>query len=561
MTRVTIGEYLLNRLAELGVGHVFGLPGDYNLGFLDQVMAHPDIAWIGTCNELNAAYAADGYGRIQGLAALATTFGVGELSAINGIAGAFAEYVPVVAITGAPATATQGTGALVHHTLGTGDFTVFGRMYERVTAAQAYLTTENAAAEIDRVLTVCLMRKQPVYISLPADVASAGVPAPAVPLTRPSYRSDPSALAEAIEASVEMLEAAQNPAILADVGVDRYRLHGAFRSLLEATGYPYATMTMGKGLLEETHPQFIGLYGGALGDPVRAPADRRRRLRPDDRRADDRLQHRRLLGNPRSRPLDRDPRLLPEDQARPLRGGGDARRPAGAGGAAAAAPPTSLDLRPASARLDPGFNRPFVVDADMPITQRRFWHRLSGFLEEGDIVLAEAGTALFGAAEMPLPAGATFICQLLWASIGYTLGALLGTGFAAAERRSILVIGDGALQLTAQELSTMLRHGLTPVIFVINNDGYTVERVIHGAEQAYNDVQPWSYHRLTDVLGGQSGLGVRVTTEGELEAALAHAAQVRDRLVLIEVVMDRMDCPDLLRKLGRAAAAMNKYVA
>jgi branched-chain-2-oxoacid decarboxylase len=313
-------------------------------------------------------------------------------------------------------------------------------------------------------------------------------------------------------------------------------------------------------LLEETHPQFIGLYGGALGDPYV-----RRRIEDADciltigalmtdfntggfsatldpgRSIEIRGSYLKIKRARYEAVAMRD--VLPALAARLRR-----RQSA------------SLDLRPASARLDPGFNRPFVADADMPITQRRFWHRLAGFLEEGDILLAEAGTALFGAAEMPLPAGATFICQLLWASIGYTLGALLGTGFAAAERRSILVIGDGALQLTAQELSTMLRHHLAPVIFVINNDGYTVERVIHGADQAYNDIQPWTYHRLLDVLGGPEGLGIRVTTEGELEAALAQAAQVRDRLVLIEVVMDRMDCPDLLRKLGRAASAMNKYV-
>ncbi len=557
MPRVTIGEYLLHRLRELGVRHIFGVPGDYNLGFLDQIEADPEIAWVGTCNELNAAYAADGYARIGGLGALVTTFGVGELSAINGVAGSFAEYVPVVAITGAPSTAVQGSGAMMHHTLGTGDFSVFARMFERVTAAQAYLRADNAAAEIDRVLAVCLRRKQPIYISLPADVASATIEAPSGALPASDYVSDPNALAEALETAVELLDGAKRPAVLADVGVDRYRMQGSLRSLLDATGYPWATMTMGKGLLEETHPQFIGLYDGAMSDDYV-------RTRIED--ADCILTIGTLLTdfNTGGFSAKLDPGRTIEVRGATMR----IRRalyekvamrdvlPALAGrlkyrGAEA------LDVHPAAARLDPGFIEPFVAEAGAPITQRRFWQRLSCFLDEGDVVLAEAGTALFGAAMMPLPPGVTFVSQLLWASIGYTLGAMVGTSMAAPRRRSVLLIGDGALQFTVQELSTAFRHGSAPVVFVLDNDGYTIERVIRGATQAYNDIQPWRYHRLPELFGGD-GLGFRVTTEDELDQALLKAGGQRDRLSVIDVVLDRMDCPDLLRKIGSAAAAMNR---
>jgi pyruvate decarboxylase/indolepyruvate decarboxylase len=558
MHRVTVGEYLLHRLGEVGLRHAFGVPGDYNLSFLDQVEADTRIAWIGCCNELNAAYAADGYARMAGLGAVATTFGVGELSAINGVAGSFAEYVPVVAITGAPSLAVQGSGAMMHHTLGTGDFSVFARMYERVTAAQAFLTRENAAAEIDRVLTICLRRKQPVYISLPADVASASIEAPDAPLPAWDYSSDPEALAEAVDATVAFLNAAERPVVLADVGVTRYRMQDALRRLLDATGYPWATMIMGKGLLEETHPRYIGLYNGAMSDPyVRARIEE----------ADGILTIGTLLSDFNtggfSAKLDpartiqvrgatlRIRRALYEKVAmrdvlpllsQRLRRRDDSRS----------------DVEQAGARLDHGFIAPFVAEAGAPITQRRFWHRLSRFIGADDVVLAEAGTALFGAATMPLPPGATFISQLLWASIGYTLGAMLGTSLAAPLRRSVLLIGDGAMQFTVQELSTALRLGTAPVVFVLNNNGYTVERVIRGPTQAYNDIQPWHHHRIAEVFGGDA-IGLRVATEDELEQALSEATQCRNRMTVIDAVMDKMDCPDLLQKIAAAAAAMNRY--
>jgi pyruvate decarboxylase/indolepyruvate decarboxylase len=446
---------------------------------------------------------------------------------------------------------------MMHHTLGTGDFSVFARMFERVTAAQAYLRTDNAAAEIDRVLTVCLRRKQPIYISLPADVASATIEAPTNALPASDYASDPNALVEALETVVELLDGAERPAVLADVGVDRYRMQGALRSLLDATGYPWATMTMGKGVLEETHTQFIGLYDGAMSDDYV-------RTRIED--ADCILTIGTLLTdfNTGGFSAKLDPGRTIEVRGATMR----IRRalyekvamrdvlPALAGrlrhrGAEA------LDVRPATARLDRGFIEPFVPEAGVPITQRRLWQRLSSFLEEGDVVLAEAGTALFGAAMMPLPPGVTFVSQLLWASIGYTLGAMVGTSMAAPHRRSVLLIGDGALQFTAQELSTAFRHGLAPIVLVLDNDGYTIERVIRGATQAYNDIQPWRYHRLPELFGG-NGLGSRVSTEDELDQALVKAGGQRDQLSVIDVVLDRMDYPDLLHKIGSAAAAMNR---
>lgn len=548
MTNCTIGDYLVLRLGQIGIKHIFGVAGDYNMEFLDYIVNQPDIELVTTCNELNAAYAADGYGRINGIAALVTTFGVGELSAINGIAGAYAEHVPVVAITGSPATKIQSSGALVHHTLGTGNFSLFAQMYEKVTAAQAYLTPENATAEIDRVLGICLLKKLPVYISLPMDVATHEVAAPEDLLAPPIFQSDRTILAQAIDASVIMLDKAEKPVILADIGVDRYRLHQELRDLLAATGYPYATMSMGKGLLEETHPQFIGIYNGAISEDYV-----RRRIEEADcvlsigalmtdfntgkfsakldpsRTIEVHGQYIKIEPAAYNNVAMRD--FLPALSKRLLHRDAE-----------------TLDLKPAVENLDAGFKTEFQPNSTAAIAQQRFWQRLAHFLTEDDIVVAETGTCLFGASVVPFPKKTTFVGQVLWGSIGYSLGSLLGCCVAAPQRRAILLIGDGSFQMTAQELSTILHHDLKPIIFLINNDGYTIERDIHGAKMPYNDIARWNYHKLPDVFAN-NGWGVKVSTEAELESALQTAEQNRDKLAFIEVVMDKMDSPEILLKM------------
>ncbi|PCW16971.1 pyruvate decarboxylase, partial [Listeria monocytogenes] len=166
-----VGQYLMDAVYSAGADKVFGVPGDFNLAFLDDIIAHNDIKWIGNTNELNASYAADGYARINGIGAMVTTFGVGELSAVNGIAGSYAERVPVIAITGAPTRAVEQEGKYVHHSLGEGTFDDYRKMVEPITTAQAYITPDNATTEIPRVINTALQQRRPVHIHLPIDVA------------------------------------------------------------------------------------------------------------------------------------------------------------------------------------------------------------------------------------------------------------------------------------------------------------------------------------------------------------------------------------------------------
>ena len=548
---ITVAEYLLIRLKEIGVDHLFGVPGDFVLGFFNQVLKS-DLKYVGTCNELNAAYAADGYARLRGIGAFSSTFGVGELSAINGVAGAFAERVPVVVITGSPAMINFRTRPLLHHTLG--DYQIPLRIYEKITAASTQLVSgETAPAEIDRVLSVCLSHQQPVYISFPSDVVTMRCNRPNAFVFPTPAPSDQDALGEAIKEALGMLDKARKPVVIGDVELIRFKLQKEFAGFLDKTGFPYVTMMLGKTVLSEHHPQFIGLFEGDRSrDYVRNRVES----------ADCILQLGALMTdfNTGGFTTDLDDAKTISANIRSVKIKHHYYENVnlhdfilGLTEKLSRRDPATLDIQCAADGCVHRHTEPYRPDAPKALTVMRFFHRMSHFIENNSIVIAETGVSLFSAAEMLMPEGATFIGQTFYGSIGYTIGATLGAGMAAEDRRIVLFVGDGAFQVTCQDLSTMIRYRLKPIIFLINNDGYTIERVI--CDRPYNDIQPWRYHKLVEVFGG--GLGLDVRTEGELEDALDKAATA-DGVVFIEVHTGRLDCPEALRRAGRSMAKINQ---
>jgi TPP-dependent 2-oxoacid decarboxylase len=550
-SEITVAEYLLIRLKEIGVDHLFGVPGDFVLGFFNQVLKS-DLKYVGTCNELNAAYAADGYARIRGIGAFSSTYGVGELSAVNGVAGAFAERVPVVVITGSPARANFRTRPLLHHTLG--DYQIPLRIYEKITAASTQLVSaDTAPAEIDRVLSVCLSHQQPVYISLPSDVVMLKCHRPSAFRFPAPARSDRDALGEAIKEALGMLDQAQKPVVIADVELIRFKLQQAFAGLLDKTGFPYVTMMLGKAVLSEHHPQFIGLFEGDRSrDYVRKRVES----------ADCVLQLGALMTD-----LNTGGFTTHLDGSKTISANIHSVKIKyhhyenvclqdfilGLTEKLSRREPETLEIQYATHGCIHRYTEPYQPHATTPLTIKRFFDRVSHFIEKDSIVIAETGVSLFSAAEMLMPDGVTFIGQTFYGSIGYTVGATLGASMAAQDRRTVLFVGDGSFQVTGQDLSTMIRHHLKPIIFLINNDGYTIERVI--CDRPYNDIQPWHYHKLVDVFGG--GVGLEVRTEGELEDALGKAVTT-DGLVFIEIHTGRLDCPESLRSAGRSMAKANQ---
>ncbi|EGG7630284.1 TPA: alpha-keto acid decarboxylase family protein [Salmonella enterica subsp. enterica serovar Hvittingfoss] len=543
----TVADYLLDRLAGCGIGHLFGVPGDYNLQFLDHVIDHPTLRWVGCANELNAAYAADGYARMSGAGALLTTFGVGELSAINGIAGSYAEYVPVLHIVGAPCSAAQQRGELMHHTLGDGDFRHFYRMSQAISAASAILDEQNACFEIDRVLGEMLAARRPGYIMLPADVAKKTAIPPTQALALPVHEAQSGVETAFRYHARQCLMNSRRIALLADFLAGRFGLRPLLQRWMAETPIAHATLLMGKGLFDEQHPNFVGTYSaGASSKEVRQAIEDADRVICVGTRFVDTL----TAGFTQQLPAERTLEIQPY---------------------ASRIGETWFNLPMAQAVstlrelcLECAFAPPPARSAGQPVridkgelTQESFWQTLQQYLKPGDIVLVDQGTAAFGAAALSLPDGAEVVVQPLWGSIGYSLPAAFGAQTACPDRRVILIIGDGAAQLTIQEMGSMLRDGQAPVILLLNNDGYTVERAIHGAAQRYNDIASWNWTQIPPALNvAQQAECWRVTQAIQLAEVLERLARPQ-RLSFIEVMLPKADLPELLRTVTRALEARN----
>lgn len=546
---MTVSQYLLTRLTELGIRHLFGVPGDFNLWFLQEVLNQSAIEFVGCCNELNASYAADGYARVSGIAAVATTYGVGELAAIAGIAGAFAEKIPIVCITGTPPLTAMEEGALIHHTLGDGNYENMMNCYREFTVAQARLTASNAAHEIDRVLKECLWQKRPVYLQLPSDIAGLEIPEQPdkpLPLTFPG---DPQETSRAAEELAQALNQAKRAAILVDVDVDRFGLLPSVLKIAETRNIPVAHVATARGILSDGDPRNIGSYRGAASAPT---------VRQAVEEADLLL----CLG---VRLTDVATGLFSHNLTRP---------------AIANIEPSSANISgkeflnvaakdllvETAKRLLPGrqettLERSVIHPsleasqrADEALNQELFWSEIQDFIRPGDLLVGDTGTAAFATAMLHIPEDVRLLVQPIWGALGYGLPAALGACCATDRRRIILFVGDGGLQMSVQELSTLLWRGLKPIIFLLNNDGYTIERLIYGPDSQYNNIARWNYLRLPEAFeGGKAASTYSVKTVHELKGALS-SAQEQNAFHLIEVILPRMDALPSLVKFARKAA-------
>ncbi|WP_461023847.1 alpha-keto acid decarboxylase family protein [Thalassiella azotivora] len=544
----TVAAYLAHRLRQLGVEHLVGVPGDYNLPLLEGALATGCQRWVGARNELNAGYAADGYARRRGLAALVTTYGVGELSGLNAVAGSYAENVPVVQVTGAPPTRAAAAGDLLHHTLADGDLEHFVRCYREVTAAAVVLDARDAAEQVDAALETAVRELRPVYLAVPVDVATAAVDGGrlATPLST-SAPVDPASCEAFAVAAAGLLDDAATGTVLAGHVVLRRRLQEGVQELAAAGGLAVVDLVASRGVVPSTNPWYAGTYCGALGDKeARRAVDDADVLvhvgtamtdavtgafshRDDPARTitlgvrDAVVAGRRFPDVPVEAALGA---LLGVVNRRPPRGRGRPER---------------------SAHLDAPAPHPGAV-----LDQRLLWEGVEAHLPAGTTVLAEMGTSFWGAAAIDLPDGASVLAQPVWGSIGYTLPATLGLALADPGSRPLLVIGDGAAQMTVQELSTIAAHGLTPVVLVVDNAGYTIERALQSPEAGYHDVPGWSWGELLRSIAPTAPVATAVArTVGELDRALREAWS-HDVLTLVEARVGAHDLPAMLADFAAA---------
>jgi len=542
----SIGEYLLRRLQDYGIRDVFGIPGDYILSFYTMLEQSPLNA-IGCTREDCAGFAADAYARVHGMGALCVTYCVGGLSVCNSIAGAYAEKSPVVMITGSPGLRERIHNPLLHHMVR--NWRTQYDVFEKLCVAGTELNDPAAAfREIDRALAACARYKRPVYIEIPRDMVHVR------PETTPGYRieelrSDKRALAEAVEETVSRIENARQPVFLLGVEIHRFGLQEDVVRLAEDSGIPMAATMLGKGVVAETHPLYMGLYEGALGreevtkyveasdcvvmlgtfmtdinlgiytaelnlaDCIYATSEQLR------------VRHHHYHD------------VLLEDFVRAL---------------AARHPRPKNPIPPAPTDF---WKEPFTLKPNERITVTRLMDRLDEQLEDGTVVIADVGDALFGATELTTRGRTEFISPAYYTSMGFAVPAALGVQVARPEARVIAIVGDGAFQMTGMELSNLVRHKFSTIVIVLDNKGYGTERLLHAGDWKFNDIHPWEYHRLPEVLGG--GTGYLVRSEGDFDRALRAAWDDHSGPSIIQVVLDQNDCS---RALAKMAERMSRTV-
>ncbi len=539
---ISIGQYLIQRLHDCGLRHIFGIPGDYVLGFYDQLSRSP-IRVINTCDEQGAGFAADAYARVRGLGAVCVTYCVGGLKVANTTAEAFAEKSPVVIISGAPGMREREKNPLLHHKVR--EFDTQFKVFQQLTVASTVLSDpQTAFQEIDRVLHAALRYKRPVYLELPRDL----VDVPGIPHYRSAEIhevSDPVKLRAALSEAEARINAARRPVILADVEVHRFGLQDVLLQLARQTNLPVASTLLGKSVVGEQHPFYLGVYEGAMGRE-----EVRRRVESSDCVI--------MLGafmtdiNLGIFTAQLDPGRCIYATSEKLSIGHHHYEDVRFKDFMRGLLKCRLRRRPASALPRPvpdvfGAGRPSARkrSASRPITVRALFERLNGFLGPKTVVISDVGDAMFGAADLFIHDRTEFLAPAYYTSMGFAIPAAVGVQMARPESRPLVLVGDGAFLMTGLELATVARYELNPIVVVLNNRGFGTERPMQ--DGPYNDVPALQHHRIPDLVG--AGRGFVVETEGDLNAALVAAEQHTETFCVIEVRLEPNDRSPALKRL------------
>lgn len=516
-TKPTVAEYIISRLSELGIDHAFGVPGDYSFPFDDAIESSKKVRWIGCSNELNAAYAADGYARRRGAAILSTTYGVGELSAINGVMGAKAHRSIIFHLVGAPSTRIQRQGLLTHHALGDGDYDFSFALSAATGCVSARMTPDNVVEELERCIREAFARSQPAYIQIPQDFNK--MPILGSPMTGKKLPieglSNPRELAAAVKAINAALTISRCPVALATLQIKHCNARKETLAFLKRSELSFAITLMDRGVLPETHPGYLGFSAGQ-GSPepwVRSSVEK----------ADVLLD----LGGVVLTDINTGMWSQQLDPSKVITIGPDFVRI----GADLYVNVVFKDVLAALAKSAPKVKSlphkktkpsPLLGKALDPITSASLYPRLQRFLKNDDNIVMEV-SSLSHFTTIPLPEDAGFECQLLWGSIGWATPATLGVAIAEPKKRAILISGDGAHQMSANEIGVMGRYAINPIVIVINNMIYGVEVIVSDWGHAYDDIPVWNYHLIPEAMGCKGWFSAKIQTVGELEDALIKA--------------------------------------
>jgi indolepyruvate decarboxylase len=544
MKRITVAEHLFMHIKNAGVQRIFGVPGDFSLGMLDILDRTRILDWTGCATEVGAAYCADGYARAQGLGVVLTTFGVGELSAAVAISGSTVEDVGVLHIVAAPPLAAFKGRTPLHHSFADGDLLRFKRVAEELHDGVFDATQLEPLDAVRAAIRHWCSTKRTTYLLLPQDSATSS---PDVDFS-PVFTTQ-EALAEQADHLIAEFAAAYPRAVLVLGNVaQRHGIESLVPELVKKR-HSVAVLPNAKGLVDESEASYIGVYNGKLSpshvrDQVEGSAGR---ILVGCTIADTTtggLSHR----------FDPKSTLILDAQAISW----DDRSVEASIFAAAecwikvASAPTRALVSRRAARgghdVNAGLN---------PLDQESMWMILSQRMPKNGRLFAETGSSHYGALDSPFPADTVFECACLWSAIGYALPAALGASLSESPRRVLAVIGDGAAQMTVNELGLIDRYAANPIFVLVDNRGYTVERVIRGERADYNDVAAWHWPDIPRALGAGSAMTVLCDTVASFASALDNAYADDGRAHFLVVRLGRHDATASLLRMGAFLRAKN----
>src|ERR1700720_1428680 len=559
MPNFTVGKYLATRFEQIGLKHYFMVPGDYNLVLLDELLENQNLEQIGCCNELNAAYAAEGYARVNGAGAVLTTFNVGAFSALNGVAGAYAERLPVIIVSSGPNTNDLGSNHVLHHTMDNSDLSYQYEVFRQVTCKAVRIVHPDTAPQlIDEAISAALRERKPAYIEIPCNLSAAPCSEPAPFSMLPAWQpSNARMLTDAVARASDLVAQAKKPILLAGAHLRSYGAIDAFRELAEALGCAVAVMPNAKGFFPEDHPQYAGIYWGEVSTPgCQAIVDWADLVVAAGPVFSDYTTVGWTAQPPQQKLISAEPQVV---------------RFAGAEYTGVALADFLSDLAKKVQANDATLRQyhrlrgaaptpapAAEVDADTPLSRAELWRQIEADLDAKTTLMVETGISWWDGMYTRLPGGARFEIEMQWGSIGWAVPAAFGYSVGLeADRRLVAAIGDGSFQLTAQEVSNMIRHRQEILIFLVNNRGYVIESAIH--DGPYNYYKNWDYAGLIDVFNAEDGrgLGLTATTPAELADAIAKARAHKGGPVLIECQIPNEDASPEVISWGSKVARVN----
>lgn len=549
-----VAGYLIQRLYDLGVRHIFGVPGDFVLGFYHELIQSNKLEVINTCDEQGAGFAADAYARINGLGVVCVTYCVGGLKVVNAAAQAFAEKSPLVVISGAPGIKERKKNPLLHHKVR--DFDTQQKIFEHLTIDSVLIDNPRTAAkDIDRVLSSAIRYKRPVYIELPRDMTSTPIPISREQFADSStyskttkeeeeYETDMDSMQEAIAEAVAMINSSKRPVIIAGVEIQRFGLQDKLLQLAIRANIPVVATVLSKSVISEVHPLYLGVYEGAMGhESVREyvessdclillgalMTDINFSISPTPIEQSNSIY---VTSEKLSIKHHNFDNILSQDFLASL----------------IEAPLAIKDFVIVGKQSNTNNynNKHFSVARNQKITVKRLFERLNFSITDSSIVIADVGDSLFGSLDLTIHGQTDFLSPAYYCSMGFAVPAAIGAQLAKPLLRPIVIVGDGAFQMTGMEISTITRFALNPVIIVLNNNGYGTERPM--LDGPFNDVLRWNYYRIPEIIG--HGKAFLIETEGQLEDSLSAAEKFYSKeLCILDVRLDPHDGSPALQRL------------